>query len=80
MYDSMKYFKTIFNSTDWDLLTQTLSTNDSYNIFLERFIKVYDQAFPERKIKMKQKNFSSPWISKGLRRLSKRKQHLYKHF
>ena len=32
----MKYFKTIFNSTDWDLLTQTLSKNDSYNIFLER--------------------------------------------
>ena len=31
--DSMKYFKIIFNSTDWDLLTQTLSTNDSYNIF-----------------------------------------------
>ena len=80
MYDSMKYFKTIFNSTDWDLLTQTLSTNDSYNIFLERFIKVYDQAFPERKIKMKQKNLSSPSISKGLRRLSKRKQHLYKNF
>ena len=45
--DSMKYFKTIFNSTDWDLLTQTSSTNDSYNIFLERFIKIYDKVFPE---------------------------------
>ena len=31
--DSMKYFKIIFYNTDWDLLTQTLSTNDSYNIF-----------------------------------------------
>ena len=80
MYDSMKYFKTIFNSTDWDLLTQNLSTNDSYNIFLERFIKVYDQAFPERKIEMKQKSLSSPWIPKGLRKLSKRKQRLYKNF
>ena len=47
---SMRYFKTIFNSTDKDLLTQTSSTNDPYNIFLERFIKIYDQAFPERKI------------------------------
>ena len=26
---SMRYFKTIFSSTDWDLLTQTSSTNDS---------------------------------------------------
>ena len=41
--DGMKYFKTIFNSTDWDLLTKTLSTNDSYDIFLERFTKLYDQ-------------------------------------
>ena len=29
----MKYRKTIFNSTDWDLLTQNSSGNDSYNIF-----------------------------------------------
>ena len=49
----MKYFKTIFNSTDWDLLTETLSTNDSYNIFLEGFIKIDDQAFPERKLEIK---------------------------
>ena len=75
--DSTKYLKTIFNSTDWELLTQTSSTNDSYNMFLESFIKIYDQAFPERKIEIKQKNLSSPWISKGLRKSSKRKQRLY---
>ena len=49
----MKYFKTIFNSTDWNFLTQTSSANDSYYIILERFIKVYDQAFLERKIEIK---------------------------
>ena len=75
--DSMKYFKTISISTDWDLLTQTSSANDSYNIFLERFMKLYDEAFPERKIEINQKNLSSPWISKGLRKSSKRKQRLY---
>ena len=74
---SMKYFKTIFNNTDWDLLIQTSSTNYSYNIFFERFIKIYDQAFPERKIEIKQKNQSSPWISKGFRESWKRKQCLY---
>ena len=71
----MKYFKAIFNSIEWNLLTQTLSANDSYNMFLERFVKIYDQAFPERKV-----NLSSPWISKGLRTLSKRKQRLYEKF
>ena len=70
----MKYRKTIFNSTDLDLLTQNSSANDSYNIFFQKFIKIYDQAFPERKNEMKQKSLSSPWISKGLRKSSKRKQ------
>ena len=59
------------------MLTQSASTSDSYNIFLERFIKIYNEAFPERKIKIKQKNQSSPWISKGFRKPSKRKQCLY---
>ena len=31
--DSTIYFKTIFQSTDWDLITQTSSANDSYDIF-----------------------------------------------
>ena len=72
----MKYFKSIFDSIDWDLLTQTLSTNDSYNVFLDRFIKICDQAFPEKKIKIKQEPVKA-LISKGLRKLSKRKQCLY---
>ena len=49
-------------------------------IFLERFIKLYDQAFRERNIEIKKKNLLSPWISKGLRKSSKRKQRLYEKF
>ena len=56
----MKYFKTTFDSSDWDLLASILLTNGSYNIFLDRFIKNYDQAFLERKIEIKQKNLPSP--------------------
>ena len=63
----MKYFKAIFDSSDWDFLTQTTSTNYFYNIFLERFIKIYNQAFSERKIEIKRKNLPSPLISKGSR-------------
>ena len=47
---SIEHFKSLFNSIDWDLVTQTLLPNDSYNIFLEKFVQIYDQAFPERKI------------------------------
>ena len=76
----MKYFETIFNGTDWDLLTQTSSTNDSNNILLQRFIYIYDQAFPERKIELKQTNLSSLWISKCLKKFSKSKKPQYEKF
>ena len=75
--DSIKYFKSILNSVDWDLITQTTTPDSSYNIFLDKFIKLYDIAFPERKVEIKQKNLTSPWITQGLKKSSKRKQRLY---
>ena len=38
-------------TVDWDLITQTLNPKDSYSIFIEKFIKIYDQAFPLKKSK-----------------------------
>ena len=75
--DSIKYFKSILNSVDWDLITQTTTLDSSYNIFLDKFIKLYDIAFPERKVEIKQKNLTSRWITRGLKKSSKRKQRLY---
>ena len=65
---SIEHFKSLFNSIDWDLVTQTSLLNHSYNIFLEKFVQIYDQAFPERKFEIKAKNLVSPWITRGLRR------------
>ena len=70
----------MFNSIDWNLVTQTLVPNDSYNIFLEKFVQIDDQAFPERKTEIKPKNISSPWITQVLRKSSRKKQRLYKKF
>ena len=61
--DSIKYFKSILSSVDWDLKTQTTTPDSSYNIFLDKFIKLCDIAFPERKVEIKQKNLTSPWIT-----------------
>ena len=33
---SIEHFKSIFNSIDWDLVTQTLLPNDSCNIFFRK--------------------------------------------
>ena len=60
---SIEHFKSLFNSIDWNLVTQTSLPNDSYNIFLEKFERIYGQAFPERKIEIKPKNLVSVWIT-----------------
>ena len=48
--DSIKHFKSILNSVDWNLITQTSTPDGSYNTFLDKFVKLYDIAFPEQKI------------------------------
>ena len=45
--NSIKYFKSILNSVDWNLITQTSTSDSSYNVFLGKFKKLYDIAFPE---------------------------------
>ena len=51
--------------------------DDAYKAFLKRFSTLYDEYFPEKKMKLKHKDLQSPWITKGIRRSSKRKQRLY---
>ena len=54
--------------------------NDSYNIFLEKFVQIYDQAFPEIKIEIKPKNLVSPSTARVLRKSSRKKQRLFEKF
>ena len=42
-----------------------------------KFIVLYDNYFPKRKIKLKAKDLKSPWITSGIKKSSKRKQRLY---
>ena len=57
---SIEHFKSLCNSIDWNLVTQTLLPNDSCNIFVEKFAEIYDQALAERKIEIKPKSLVSP--------------------
>ena len=52
-------------------------SNNAYNEFLRIFLGLYNEAFPKQKIKIKQKSFNSPWMTKGLVKSSKKKQRLY---
>ena len=49
-----------------------------YEYFLRTFSGLYNHAFPE--ISLKLKNVSNPWMTKGLQKSSKKKPKLYDKF
>ena len=77
---SVENFKNIVSLTDWnDVLGKTI-TNESYDQFIKKFSLIYDDCFPIKVIEIKTKNLLSPWITKGIKKSSKRKQKLYEKF
>ena len=78
--ESIELFKQKLHETKWDEIMSFQNLDDDYQTFLKRFSTLYDTYFAEKKIKLKNKNLQSPWITKGIRRSSERKQRLYEKF
>ena len=62
---NVERFKELMNTIAWNLITQTLNPNESYSIFIEKFIKIYDQAFPLQKNQNKREESSQYLDYKG---------------
>ena len=54
--------------------------NEIYDTFLETLTDIYDANFPIWEYILKDKDIKSPWITKGLKKSSKKKQKLYIKF
>ena len=63
--------------TNWKDIEAFTDPNKAYKAFLERLLLLYDKNFPIRTIKVKAKDLGSPWITNGIKKSSKKKQHLY---
>ena len=65
---NVEKFKELMNTVDQEFNYSNFKSYYSYIIFIEKFIKILDQAFPLQKIKTKGKSLVSPWITKGIRK------------
>ena len=54
--------------------------NESYAKFSEICTSLYEECFPKFKIKLNQRKNLRPRLTKGIKKLSKRKQILYEKF
>ena len=77
---SLEKFKCKLRTVSWDCITNSSDTNKAYDNFIEIFSSLYDECFPRKKIKLKPQNYNNPWITKGIKKSSKRKQKLYEKF
>ena len=55
-------------------------TNESYDEFIKEFSLIYDDCFPINVKETKTKNLLSPWVTKNIKKSSKRKEKLYEIF
>ena len=54
--------------------------NTAYENLFDILFKTYDRYFHQVRIKVKAKTNQNPWITKGIRKSSKKKQKLYERF
>ena len=90
--DVIKIEKRVFNNRNITTFKDQLSllrcrhinfngtVNEIYDTFLGTLTDIYDANFPIREYILKDKDIKSPWISKGLKKSSKKKQKLYIKF
>ena len=70
---SMEKFKEKLRTVGWDSIINSSYANKVNDNFIEIFSSLYDECFPKKK-------YNNPWITKGIKKLSKRKQKLYEKF
>ena len=78
--DAIEKFNQDLYKISWDDIIKNKNPNEAYNMFLQKVKVLYDQYFPKQFIKIKEKDLRSPWITRGIKKSSKRKQKLYNKF
>ena len=73
-------FKHELYKTSWDDVIYIKNPNNASNYFLHKSIVLYYKYFPKQNIRINKKGLQSPWIARGTKKSSKRKQKLYVKF
>ena len=74
--NSIKVFKFKIHEISWGIIKSIKDLNESYKKFIAIITAIHDEYFPKSRIKV----MSTPWITRGISKSSKRKQKLYEKF
>lgn len=76
-------FRSELNKINWTSVYESQCPNTKYEQFETRFLKCFNECFPDRTIKVKRKFVNHSWITSGIRTSSKNLKCLYylnRHF
>ena len=77
---SIENFKLALSNVNWATTVNVECPNNAYDTFINNFSKLYNSNFPLEKKIIRVKDLMHPWMTKGLRKSSKRKQKLWDKF
>ena len=78
--EATERFKQALYCTDWLEKETCDNLSECYKLFFKKFLTIYENFFPRKKIKLTFKDIQSPWITSGIKKSSKPKQRLYDKF
>ena len=78
--NSIETFKQKPREVNWNEIKQSSNANESSAKFSEICTSLYEECFLKFKIRLNQRKNLSPWITKGIKKSSKRKQKLCEIF
>ena len=55
--------------TDWVKIETCHNPTEFYKLFLKKFLTIYENFFPRKKIKLKVKYIQSSWIASGIKKV-----------
>ena len=73
-------FNQALYESDWVEIETCHNPSECYKLFFKKFLTIYENFVPRKKIKLKVKDIQSPWITSRIKKFSKRKQCLYEKF
>ena len=78
--ESINYFRESLGQSTWDAVYSSTNTENAYNIFLEQFSSLYNNAFPLITKTKRRKPHHKPWISPAIKKSISKRNALYKKY
>ena len=78
--NNVSKFKDELQMMNWSEVRDSSDPSSAYDTFLRKYIDIYNNCFPFKKVKIKNNGFTKLWISKALLKSIKKNNILYRRF